>query len=314
MCRLLGYCSHDPASLASLMGDQGFAEFTALSSLHQDGWGMAWYDGSEPVIRKSPGRAGDEPEYEKLAWQPLGDLGLLHLRWATPGLPVEDRNTHPFRRGSFIFAHNGAIHPQSRLPELLPADWERRVNGTTDSERYFLHLMWRLEERGGDMLAAIADTTADIEERYAPNSLNAILLSPDAAVRDLLARPGQGARAAAAGPRVRRPAGRDRLLLRPRLPRRRGRRGGGQLRLAEAGLDAAAALPRPEGRPGHAGHLGDRTAGRQASLARQREADYLWPNARRTSTTTTMRPTTMTPWLMTMPVSLVRAAVRTCRG
>ena len=180
MCRLLGYCSPDPASLASLMGDQGFAEFTALSSLHQDGWGMAWYDGSGPVIRKSPGRAGDEPEYEKLAWQPLGDLGLLHLRWATPGLPVEDRNTHPFRRGSFVFAHNGAIHPQSRLPELLPADWERRVHGTTDSERYFLHLMWRLEERDGDMLAAIADTTADIEERYAPNSLNAILLSPDA--------------------------------------------------------------------------------------------------------------------------------------
>ena len=47
---------------------------------------MAWYDGAEPVIRKSPGRADGEPEYDKLAWQPLGDLGLLHLRWATPGL------------------------------------------------------------------------------------------------------------------------------------------------------------------------------------------------------------------------------------
>ena len=39
--------------------------------------------------------------------------------------------------------------------------------------------MWRLGARNGDMVAAIADTTADIEERYAPNSLNAILLAPD---------------------------------------------------------------------------------------------------------------------------------------
>jgi len=27
--------------------------------------------------------------------------------------------------------------------------WERRLAGTTDSERYLLHLMWRLEERRG---------------------------------------------------------------------------------------------------------------------------------------------------------------------
>jgi predicted glutamine amidotransferase len=179
VCRLLGYCSRERASLADLMGGQAFSEFSALSSLHRDGWGMAWYDGDEPVIRKSPGRADSEPEYDKLAWQPLGDLGLLHLRWATPGLGIHDRNSHPFRYGPYALAHNGAIHPQDRLGELLPADWERQLTGTTDSERYFLHLMWRLGARDGDMVAAIADTTADIEERYAPNSLNAILLAPD---------------------------------------------------------------------------------------------------------------------------------------
>jgi predicted glutamine amidotransferase len=179
VCRLLGYCSPDPGSLASLMGAQGFADFTALSSLHGDGWGMAWYSGREPVIRKSAGRADSEPEYDKLAWQPLSDLGLLHLRWATPGLGIADRNSHPFRYGPYVLAHNRAIHPQDRLGELLPAPWEAQLGGTTDSERYFLHLMWRLAERDGDMIAAIADTTADIEARYAPNSLNAILLSPD---------------------------------------------------------------------------------------------------------------------------------------
>jgi predicted glutamine amidotransferase len=179
VCRLLGYCSRERASLADLLGDQGLSEFTALSALHGDGWGMAWYDGTEPVIRKSTGRADGEAEYDKLAWQPLSDLGLLHLRWATPGLGINDRNSHPFRYGPYVLAHNGAIHPQDRLGELLPPEWEQRLTGTTDSERYFLHLMWRLEVRGGNMVAAIADTTADIERRFGPNSLNAILLSPD---------------------------------------------------------------------------------------------------------------------------------------
>jgi predicted glutamine amidotransferase len=180
MCRLLGYCSRDAASVAELMGMESFRAFTSLSDLHGDGWGMAWYAGSKPAAWKSAARAGSEPDYDKLAWQPLGDLGLVHLRWATPGLAVSDANTHPFRYGAYTFAHNGAIHPQDRLGEMLPPEWERQLVGSTDSERYFLHLMWRLAARDGDMVAALADTTADISRRYTASSLNAILLAPDA--------------------------------------------------------------------------------------------------------------------------------------
>jgi predicted glutamine amidotransferase len=179
MCRLLGYCSRSPVSLARLLGDQELRDFTALSAMHSDGWGMAWYAGREPGIRRSLRRADREPAYGQLAQQPLGDLGLVHLRWATPGLAVDDRNTHPFRYGPYVLAHNGAIHPQERLGEMLPPAWERQLTGTTDSERYFLHLMGRLAERDGDMIASIADTISDLQQRYAPNSLNAILLSPD---------------------------------------------------------------------------------------------------------------------------------------
>jgi predicted glutamine amidotransferase len=182
MCRLLGYCAKAPVSLADLLGTGGLADFTALSALHGDGWGMAWYDGegdlAEPAVAKSVARAAAEPAYHELSRQPLGPLGLLHLRWATPGLAVQDCNSHPFRYGRYVLAHNGAIHPQDRLGEMLPPAWERQLAGTTDSERYFLHLMWRLAERDGDVIAAIADTTADIAGRFAPNSLNAILLAP----------------------------------------------------------------------------------------------------------------------------------------
>jgi len=179
MCRLFGYCSRGSASAASLLTEQGLRDFTALSAFHSDGWGMAWYTADGPEICKSTRRAADAPDYDQLAHRALGDIGLVHLRWATPGLAVGRQNCHPFRYGDYTLAHNGAIHPQSKLGEMLPAEWERQLHGTTDSERYFLHLMWRLERRGGDIAAAIADTQASIGSRYAVNSLNAILLSPD---------------------------------------------------------------------------------------------------------------------------------------
>src|SRR5260370_18459339 len=107
MCRLLGYCARDAAALVDLIGDEGLAQLIALSELHRDGWGMAWYEGSEvaggdlvggdlaggalvsaePVIRKSPLPA-HQPQFEKLARQPPGDPGLVHPPWATPGLAV----------------------------------------------------------------------------------------------------------------------------------------------------------------------------------------------------------------------------------
>jgi predicted glutamine amidotransferase len=179
MCRLLAYCAVEEASLEDLIGADGLRDFTGLCALHGDGWGMAWYEGTEQVIRKSPIRADSEPEYDKLAREPLSDLGLVHLRWATPGLGVNEQNNHPFRYGQYVFAHNGAIHPQDRLPEMLPPQWEGQLAGTTDSERYFLLIMSRLASHGGDMVAAIADAVADIDARFEPNSLNAILLSPD---------------------------------------------------------------------------------------------------------------------------------------
>jgi len=164
------------------MGDGGLKEFTQMSEFHGDGWGVAWYNRQQPGevhVQKSPRRASDSASYDELMHRKLGDLGLVHLRWATPGLPVETRNTHPFRRRDKVMAHNGAIHPQERLGELLPPAWERRLTGTTDSERYFLHVLSGLEA-GEDMITAIEATVARIDELFTPNSLNAMLLTPGA--------------------------------------------------------------------------------------------------------------------------------------
>ena len=179
MCRLLGYCARRPASLAGLIGDQGLREFTALSSFHSDGWGMAWADGGPIEAHKSPLQASEDPAYGELAGRPLGRRGVLHLRQATPGLPVEAANTHPFLADGVAMAHNGAIHPQDRLPELLPAGWEERMTGSTDSERYFLYILSCLRA-GADMVTAVGETAAAVNARFDASSLNAVLLTRDA--------------------------------------------------------------------------------------------------------------------------------------
>jgi predicted glutamine amidotransferase len=180
MCRILGYCARDHISVTELIGAPGLTAFTALSAWHRDGWGMAAQNGDGLRVSKSQRQACDDPDYLRLAGEPLGDTGLVHLRWATPGLAVEDRNAHPFVYGEFALAHNGAIHPQDRLAELLPPDWEQQLSSGTDSERYFLHIMSGVDANGGDVVKAVADTVRHISDGYTPNSLNAILLGPDA--------------------------------------------------------------------------------------------------------------------------------------
>jgi predicted glutamine amidotransferase len=186
---MLGYCARDRASLAEVIGERGLRDFTKLSEFHGDGWGMAAYDGQQGQVQKSPQRAADAADYGELAHRRLGDLGLVHLRRATPGLPVEARNTHPFRHGGIMMAHNGAIHPQDRLGDLVPGTWKHRLIGTTDSEHYFLNVMSRLEAHSagpagslghGDLIAALDDAVADIDRKFTANSLNAIFVTPDA--------------------------------------------------------------------------------------------------------------------------------------
>src|SRR5258708_29033870 len=111
MCRMLGYCARDRASLAEVTGERGLRDFTKLSAFHGDGWGMAWYDDRQGHVEKSPRRAADEPAYGELAHRRLRALGLVHLRPATPGLPGQGGNPHPLPPLQHLSAHNSPNHP-----------------------------------------------------------------------------------------------------------------------------------------------------------------------------------------------------------
>jgi predicted glutamine amidotransferase len=168
-----------PTSLLELLGPDDLAKFAAMSDQHADGWGMGWFADDGPQIAKSLRRARDDDRFHQLAATPLADIGLVHLRWATPGLPIDLNNSHPFRHDRYTMAHNGAIFPQDRLDELLPEPWASKLTGTTDSERYFLHVVMCLESDGGDIVQALTQTIARIERDFQASSLNAVILTPD---------------------------------------------------------------------------------------------------------------------------------------
>jgi predicted glutamine amidotransferase len=179
MCRLLGWASHEPTSLLALLGEEDLDAFTELSCRHADGWGLARSRRRGVEVRKQPDAARTSGEFADRARNGSADLGLAHLRWATLGLDVRTENTHPFTDGRIAFAHNGSIRPPEALDRLLTRRARRLRRGDTDSERYFLAVVSRMQE-GSSPGDALAETVAEIAATTDFTSLNCLLLTRDA--------------------------------------------------------------------------------------------------------------------------------------
>jgi predicted glutamine amidotransferase len=180
MCRLLAYVAPQPLSLHDAVQDATFTAFRNLSRIHDDGWGMAWVgdpaadDGI--VVRRSVTRAVDDPQFVAAATEIRARAGFAHLRWASDGLAVMPRNTHPFTAGGWAFAHNGFVRGSDVIEKLLEDRHRRALTGTTDSERYF-RLVLQCAEHTGDMIGGVQQAATLINELSGAVSINAMLLS-----------------------------------------------------------------------------------------------------------------------------------------
>lgn len=180
MCRLLAFAAERPLTLAEVLGEETLSSFLALSHLHRDGWGMAWLtERGRVATRKAPVPAHEDPRVPALACT-VATTGLfLHLRLATPGLPVGRENTHPFTDGDRLaFAHNGALRSRGRPAALVPPALAGRRRGTADSERYFLRFLDDAEAHG--IAGGLCRAAAAAEAVGHPTSLNAVVLATDA--------------------------------------------------------------------------------------------------------------------------------------
>ncbi len=184
MCRLLGWATTTATTLADLLGEDDFAGFLELSVKHGDGWGVAHAEHDTVQVDKESAAAVTSARFAHRARQHASDLALVHLRWATLGLPVVHDNAHPFTNGRLAFAHNGSIAPPSALDPLLDEHIRHQLRGDTDSERFFLAVLSRLlgsdaQDQDDDAVGrAYVETVRLIGQTVACSSLNSMLLTP----------------------------------------------------------------------------------------------------------------------------------------
>jgi predicted glutamine amidotransferase len=179
LCRLFAWHSTKPLSVTSVLGPD-LQAFTELSTLHRDGWGIAYGDADEIKLVRDTSPAHESKIYSDMLTQMQATNAIAHLRWATEELAVCIPNTHPFVKksemGEIAFIHNGGVTRGDSLTALIDADFLNQLEGESDSEQYFAALLTQLRKSGGDILAAYQALVID----FAPihyTSLNAMILT-----------------------------------------------------------------------------------------------------------------------------------------
>ncbi|QGN32173.1 class II glutamine amidotransferase [Microlunatus sp. Gsoil 973] len=177
MCRLLGRASLDPITDREAIGTEHCSEFQRLGRLHADGWGTAWLaeDGSMARLRDPGDPVAAASLTDALNGTPCR-VRVTHLRLATTGMANVVDNTHPFRWGDIVLAHNGSVTPVGRLRELVTAEEIARIGGTTDSALVFALVVRRVEQ-GVPLFSAVTDVVEELKNRFPRAALNLLVAS-----------------------------------------------------------------------------------------------------------------------------------------
>lgn len=143
MCRLLGIVSGDRRGFRRCLREAP-RSLHALGREHNDGWGIAVHEATAGwTVTKRPTAASDDPTFEQAVSAARGSVLVAHVRKCTVGGISQD-NTHPFRRGRWVFAHNGTIERVGDLRATLDDVSRAALRGDTDSEVLFAFLLARL--------------------------------------------------------------------------------------------------------------------------------------------------------------------------
>ncbi len=131
--------------------DQSLHSRLGATTTNGDGFGLGWYGAGEtPHVYHSAHPAWNDRNLKELAASITSPLFIAHVR-ASTGSAIQQTNTHPFRYGRWLWAHNGLIREFPRVmrelrlavaDELFPF-----IEGTTDSETmFYLALTFGLEQ------------------------------------------------------------------------------------------------------------------------------------------------------------------------
>jgi glutamine amidotransferase len=161
MCQLLGMNCNVPTDI--VFSFTGFATRGGRTDSHNDGWGIAFFEGQGVRHFVDYQAAVESPIADLIKRCPIKSKNVIaHIRKATQGR-VALENCHPFVRelwGRYwVFAHNGDL--KEFRPELNGAF---RPVGTTDSELAFCYLLQELRRHFGDTPPALPALSAALRE------------------------------------------------------------------------------------------------------------------------------------------------------
>jgi predicted glutamine amidotransferase len=154
---MFGMLAARPVSPRALLRD-GPRSLWTLSAEHPDGWGVAIDDGEGWSVHRDTACAQRSPEFADLAAATRARVVVAHVRQKTVG-PTALANTHPFRDGRLVFAHNGTVARPDALAAQTSASRLAAVVGDTDSERLFAFIASHVDRAGaveGGVRAAVA--------------------------------------------------------------------------------------------------------------------------------------------------------------
>jgi len=171
MCRWMGWLGQ-PILIEELLFktqhgivDQSLHSRMGAEPTNGDGFGIGWYGyGDGPGLYHSVAPAWGDANLRELAAHIESPLFLAHVR-AAIGSPIQATNCHPFRKGRWLFVHNGFIADFHLLRRdlMLAIDPPQfaDVQGSTDTEVVFhLALTLGLES---DPISALERTVGVIE-------------------------------------------------------------------------------------------------------------------------------------------------------
>lgn len=85
---------------------------------HRDGWGIGYYKGTIHLFKKAE-CAATSKEYKKAVEIVKNEnprIVVAHVRKASPGTRITDKEAHPFQNGNYLFCHNGSLLHQGGNP------------------------------------------------------------------------------------------------------------------------------------------------------------------------------------------------------
>jgi len=145
MCELLGMDCNTPTDI--VFSFTGLAKRGGATGPHEDGWGLAFFDGPAARVFLDPQPCARSPLANFIREHPIKTLqAIAHIRRKTRGR-VRLANTHPFVRElwgrHWVFAHNGTV----KGAKTLALSGRFHPVGQTDSEHAFCWLLDRITER-----------------------------------------------------------------------------------------------------------------------------------------------------------------------